>query len=158
MRAVVQRVVRASFEVAGETRGEIGRGLVVLVACQKRDTDADVAWTAQKIAHLRVFEDDAGKLNRSVRDGAADAHDSLSVLLIPNFTVAACARHGRRPSFDDAMPPEIASTLFDRLAEGVHSLGIPVVRGIFQADMAVTLTNDGPVTIILESPMSRVSE
>jgi len=145
MRSIVQRVSSARVEVSGAVVGEIAQGLLVLVGIESADTDADLAWTADKIAHLRIFEDDAGKMNRSVLDVRG------SVLLVPNFTLAGDARKGRRPSFDNAMRPELSAPAFDALASRVRALGAPVATGVFRAEMRVTLTNDGPITLWLDS-------
>lgn len=146
MKAVVQRVSRGSVVADGREAGAIGRGLVVLVGIESADGEADAAWMARKIAHLRVFEDAAGKMNLGVKDVGG------SVLLVPNFTVAGDARKGRRPSFDDAMRPEEAEPLFERLATAVVGHGVPTALGVFRANMAVSIVNDGPITIILETP------
>lgn len=145
MRSVVQRVSSARVEVAGTIVGEIAHGLLVLVGIEAADTDADLAWTADKIAHLRIFEDDAGKMNRSVLDVRG------SILLVPNFTLAGDARKGRRPSFDNAMRPELSAGAFDSLVSRVRALGAPVATGLFRAEMRVSLTNDGPITLWLDS-------
>lgn len=149
MRCVVQRVTGACVRVveggAEREHARIGPGLCVLVGVERDDTDADAAWAAPKIANLRVFEDDEGRMNRSVLDTGGQ------VLLVPNFTVAGDTRKGRRPSFENAMRPEPASAMFDRVVEGVSSLGAPTGAGVFGADMRVELTNDGPVTIWLDS-------
>lgn len=155
MRAVIQRVSAAAVEVDGETVGSIGAGLCVLAGAVEGDGPADADWTADKLAHLRIFPDDAGKMNRSLADLAADARgaeDRVGVLLVPNFTLAADARKGRRPSFDAALHPDLAAPLVDRLAERLASEhGLLVERGVFGAHMRVTLANDGPVTIVLDS-------
>lgn len=145
MRAVVQRVTGASVEVDGKIVAEIARGLLVLVGLEEPDGDADLAWMAEKLAHLRIFPDDAGKMNRSALDLG------LAILLVPNFTLAGDARTGRRPGFDNAMKPERAGPEFERLAAGLRSKGVEVKAGIFRAHMSVSLVNDGPVTIWLDS-------
>lgn len=145
MRTVVQRAASASVRVDGREVGAIGRGLVALVGVERGDGDADLRWTAEKLAHLRIFEDDAGKMNLSVLDVKG------SVLLVPNFTVAGDARKGRRPSFDGAMPPAEAEPVFDGLVGAVRAAGVPVASGVFRAAMLVCLVNDGPVTLVLES-------
>ena len=150
MRTVIQRVARARVTVEGRTVGEIGRGLLALVGCEARDTEKDAAWTAEKIAHLRVFEDPAGKMNLSVHDLA---DPDRGILLVPNFTVAGDAQKGRRPSFDHAMRPELASPLFDRVAQLTAAQGVRVATGTFRAHMLVDLVNDGPVTLIITSPV-----
>lgn len=150
MRAVVQRVTSARLEARlapddRPTECAIGPGLVVLVGIEKSDTEADREWMAEKIVNLRVFEDDAGKMNRSVLDTKG------SILLVPNFTVAGDCRKGRRPSFDNAMAPGEAAPEFDRLVEKVRALGVTVETGVFRAHMLVSLTNDGPVTLLVDS-------
>ena len=146
MRLVLQRVSSASVTVAGVQRAAIGRGLMVLAGLFETDTDADLAWAAEKVVELRIFEDDQRKMNRSVRDVGG------SILLVPNFTLAADARKGRRPSFDRAMRPERSAGEFDRFAAMVAQRGVPVQTGVFRAEMQVALVNDGPITIVLDSP------
>ena len=150
MKAVVQRVTRASVAVEGRDVASIGAGLLVLVGIEAGDGEGDVAWMADKVTNLRIFEDSAGKMNLSVKD-AGPTGSQGAVLLVPNFTVAGDARKGRRPSFDTAMRPEEAEPVFARLAAAVRALGVDVGTGVFRAHMAVTLVNDGPVTILLES-------
>lgn len=157
MRAVVQRTLAASVTVDGNVTGSIARGLCVLVAAVREDADADIAWLAEKLVHLRIFEDDAGKMNLSITDLLASARpgwtaaDGAGILLVPNFTVAGDAQKGRRPGFDRAMPPEQSGPFFDRFCNAVAALGVPVARGVFRAHMHVTLTNDGPITLVLDS-------
>ncbi|MFT3683501.1 MAG: D-aminoacyl-tRNA deacylase [Phycisphaerales bacterium] len=146
MRLVVQRVSSASVTVDNTVRGEIQTGLLVLVGFATADTQAQLPWAADKIAHLRIFEDDQGKMNRSVLDVAG------SVLLVPNFTLAGNAQQGRRPSFDGAMRPEQADPMFNQLAALVKERGVPVQTGVFRAHMHVTLTNDGPITLVIDAP------
>lgn len=146
MRSVIQRVNRAELRVAGEIRAAIGTGLVVFVGIARADADADRSWTASKIANLRVFDDDDRKMNRSVLESGG------SVLVVPNFTLTSDCRKGRRPSFDDAMAPGPASAVFDSLADELRTLGVGVETGIFGAHMHVELENDGPVTLVIESP------
>lgn len=152
MRAVVQRVERAEVRVheAGGVgvAGSIGRGLVVLLGVEVRDTDADAAWMVSKLAGLRVFEDDSEKLNLGLSDVRG------SVLLVPNFTVAGSAAKGRRPDFTNAMKPPEAERLFGRVRDGLRESGTPVETGVFGGDMRVELVNDGPVTLVIESPGS----
>ena len=150
MKTVVQRVSSANLEARlspGDppTVCSIGGGLVVLVGIEKGDTGADRDWMAEKLVNLRIFEDDAGKMNRSVLDTGG------SILLVPNFTLAGDCRKGRRPSFDNAMAPGEASPEFDRLVERVRSRGVKVETGVFRAHMLVSLTNDGPVTLVVDS-------
>ncbi|MEN1680394.1 MAG: D-aminoacyl-tRNA deacylase [Planctomycetota bacterium] len=148
MRAVVQKVSAAKVEVEGEVVGQIGHGLMVLFGVGHGDGPADVKWLAGKLVGLRIFEDDAGKMNRSVED--VDG----GVLLVSQFTLWGDCRKGRRPSFVDAAPPELAERLYEELVEEVRRLGRPVATGRFRTHMEVTLTNDGPVTLWLESPAS----
>lgn len=145
MKAVVQRVESASVEVDGRVVGAIGTGLLVLVGIEAGDVDDDVRWLADKLANLRIFEDDAGRMNRSVLDVGG------AVLLVPNFTVAGDARKGRRPSFDSAMAPGAAEPMFVALVGALRATGVGVESGVFRAHMRVTLVNDGPVTILLPS-------
>lgn len=146
MKAVIQRVSSARLE-SGEVLREVGVGFVVLVGIEVGDTAEDRAWIAGKIAQLRVFEDEAGKMNRAVGEVGG------SVLLVPNFTLAGDCRKGRRPSFDGAMPPEAAGPEFERLAASLResAAGVRVEVGVFRAHMRVTIVNDGPVTLLLDS-------
>jgi D-tyrosyl-tRNA(Tyr) deacylase len=146
MRTVIQRVREASVRVEDQIIGAIGRGLVIFVGVTHTDTDDDARWLAQKIATLRIFEDDAGKFNRSALDIDASA------LVVSQFTLYADARRGRRPDFIDAARPEIAEPLIDRLVALLREQGVKVETGKFQARMLVHILNDGPVTIILDSP------
>ena len=146
MRAVVQRVSSARVTVAGEVTGEIGAGLLVLLGIAQDDTEADAQWLAEKIVALRIFEDDAEKMNRSVTDIAG------GVLVVSQFTLFASTRKGTRPSFNDAAKPDLAIPLyeaFNRFAS--TALGRPVATGRFAAMMEVSLVNDGPVTLIIDS-------
>ncbi|HMN40317.1 MAG TPA: D-aminoacyl-tRNA deacylase [Phycisphaerales bacterium] len=146
MRSVIQRISQARVEVEGVVRARCdGPGLLVLAGLEAADTDEDLKWTAEKIAYLRIFSDDAGKMNRSV----IDVHGR--VVLVPNFTLAGEAARGRRPSFDNAMRPELSEPAFARLAGMLAALGPPVETGVFRAHMSVTLCNDGPITIWLDS-------
>lgn len=145
MRAVVQRVSEARVEVDGEVVGEIGRGFLVLLGVSGDDAAADAEWLAEKIAHLRVFEDDDGKLNRSLVEVGGAA------LVVSQFTLLGDCRKGRRPSFSNAAPAELAQDLYLKLAEGLRGFGVSVQTGRFQAMMEVTLTNSGPVTLLLDS-------
>mgnify|MGYP000865984864 CR=1 FL=1 len=149
MRTVVQRVRSASVAVGGEVVSSIGVGLLALVGIEVDDGRSDAGWTAEKLAHLRVFEDGAGKMNLSVLEVRG------SLLLVPNFTLAGDATRGRRPGFERAMKPEQAGPLFEVLAGLAAGLGAPVERGVFRAEMAVSLVNDGPVTLVLQSPRAR---
>ncbi|MGC9318374.1 MAG: D-aminoacyl-tRNA deacylase [Armatimonadota bacterium] len=145
MRAVVQRVSEASVEVNGRVVGAIGPGLAVLVGYGEGDTSDEVASMADKIANLRVFEDEEGKMNLSVSDVGG------GVLLVPNFTLYGDCRKGRRPSFTGACAPEPAEAMFEELAEQIAKMNLPVERGVFGARMSVALVNDGPVTLLLSS-------
>ena len=142
---VIQRVSSASVVVDDQERARIDRGLLVLVGLTQADTDADLEWSAGKLVEIRIFEDEAGKMNRSVAEVGG------SILLAPNFTLAGDARKGRRPSFDRAMRPELAAPAFERFAAMVAARGVPVQTGVFRAHMHVSLVNDGPVTILLDS-------
>ncbi|MDQ2064853.1 D-aminoacyl-tRNA deacylase [Xinfangfangia sp. CPCC 101601] len=144
MRAVLQRVSRAQVSVAGEVVGRCGPGLMILVCAMQGDTDAHPAKLAAKIAKMRIFQDDQGKMNRSVRDIGG------SILVISQFTLAADLR-GNRPGFSTAAPPEDGKRLYEAFAEALTAEGLPVERGIFGADMAVELVNDGPVTIWVDT-------
>ena len=146
MRAVVQRVTGASVDVGGEAVGRIDAGLCVLVGATHDDTPEVAAKLADKIWHLRVFADDAGVMNRS----AAEVGGEL--LVISQFTLYGDTSRGRRPSWIRAAPPEVAEPLVDAVVSRLRDLGATVATGRFGADMAVTLTNDGPVTVLLELP------
>ena len=146
MRALVQRVTRASVTVEGAVTGAIGVGLVVLLGATHGDVEADVKWLAAKVASLRVFADDDGKLNRDVREVNG------GVLVVPQFTLYGDARHGRRPEFTAAARPEVAEPLFESFCTALAASGVPVERGVFRAHMAVDLLNEGPVTLMIESP------
>jgi len=143
--AVVQRVTEARVVVEGKTVGEIAGGLVALVAVHATDTVADVEWAAAKLVALRIFRSGDKHFDADVEQSGG------SVLLVSNFTVAAKTRHGRRPSFDLAAPPDKGRELFDALVTAVRHHGVPVETGVFGADMSVTLVNDGPVTVIVDS-------
>lgn len=154
MRTIVQRVSRASVTVDGREVGAIGTGLVLLVGIELADAEPQGAWTADKAANLRVFPDAEGKLNLSVLD-LASLNRSAGLLIVPNFTVAGDANKGRRPSFDRAMRPEQAETLFARLIDltkAAAGSGVQVAAGVFRAHMQVDIQNDGPITLILQSP------
>ena len=154
MRAVVQRVTAASVVVAGETVGAVGRGLLVLLGVEEGDSEADGRWLAAKVAGLRVFNDDAGKMNRSVADVAADGPDAnppAGVLVVSQFTLLGDCRTGRRPSFAAAAPPDEADRLYEDFCGRLRDIGLFVATGVFRASMAVSLTNDGPVTLLLDS-------
>jgi D-tyrosyl-tRNA(Tyr) deacylase len=144
MRALIQRVSRASVSVDGEVVGQIGRGVVALVGVTHGDTQEQAEWLARKTAGLRIFEDGEGKMNAGLLDVGGAA------LVVSQFTLYADARKGRRPSFTDAAPPEIAEPLVAHFAQVLRDEGVPVETGIFRATMMVEIHNDGPVTILLE--------
>ena len=144
MKAVIQRVSSSSVVVGGETVGAIGRGITVLLGVEKGDGEAQADWLAGKICDLRIFSDQAGKMNLSVRDVGG------SLLVVSQFTLAGNCAKGKRPSFDTAAPADEGKRLYEYFVEAVRKLGVPVQTGIFQADMQVALVNDGPVTFILE--------
>jgi D-tyrosyl-tRNA(Tyr) deacylase len=145
MRAVVQRFSRAQVTVAEETVGEIGRGLLVLLGVTHADTELDADYLADKIAGLRIFEDEKGKMNLDT------ASVGGGVLVVSQFTLYGDVRRGKRPSFDAAAPPEHARRLYDYFVERIRAAGLPCQTGRFQEMMQVELVNDGPVTILLDS-------
>jgi D-tyrosyl-tRNA(Tyr) deacylase len=145
MRALVQRVSEARVTVDGETVGTVGRGFVVLLGVHARDTAADAASLAEKVAHLRVFADDEGKMNRSLIDVGG------GVLSVSQFTLYGNLEKGRRPSFIEAAPPEQANALYEAFNARLRELGVPVETGRFRAHMIVEIHNDGPVTLMLEA-------
>ena len=145
MRAVVQRVSEASVTVDGQVVGAIGPGLLVLAAVGDGDGDNALAWMADKLVNLRIFQDDEGKMNRSLLDiGGA-------ILAVSQFTLYGDCRKGRRPSFVHAAPPDEARSLFEQFVEHLRGTGVEVATGVFQAHMDVRLCNDGPVTVMLDS-------
>lgn len=145
MRIVLQRVARASVEVAGETVGSIERGLLVFVGVQRADTRTQADFLADKTLNLRIFSDDAGKMNRNVTEAGG------AILVVSQFTLYGDCRKGRRPSFDEAAPPDQARSLYDYFVERLRARELVVETGLFQASMQVSLINDGPVTFILDS-------
>ena len=145
MRAVVQRVTEASVTVGGETVGAIGPGLMVLIGVSDTDTDKDLKYIADKIPNLRIFDDENGVMNRSVLDAGG------SILAVSQFTLYGDARGGRRPSYIRAAKPEPANALYERAVAAWREQGIPVETGRFRTEMKVSLINDGPVTILLDS-------
>ena len=142
MRALVQRAAAGSVDVAGERIGEIGKGLVILLGVTHSDTEKDAAFLAEKCMNLRIFEDDAGKMNRSLLDVGGEA------LIISQFTLYGDASHGRRPSFTEAARPEVAIPLYEKFVELCRGYGVRVATGRFGAEMLVSIRNDGPVTIL----------
>ncbi len=147
MRAVVQRVTEASVVVDGVTTGAIDAGLLVLLGVGPDDTETENAWLSSKIANLRIFEDAAGKMNRSVLEVGG------GVLVVSQFTLFGDCRRGRRPSFVSAAPPEVAEPMYERFCDAMAAQGVArVERGVFGADMKVSLLNDGPVTLVIDTP------
>jgi D-tyrosyl-tRNA(Tyr) deacylase len=145
MRIVLQRVTRAHVEVAGETVGSIGPGLVILLGVTHSDTRQDADYLASKVIQLRIFPDDARRMNRSLLDAGG------ALLVVSQFTLYGDCRKGRRPSFDQAASPEQARALYEYFVERLKSSNITVATGIFQAEMEIQLVNDGPVTFVLDS-------
>ena len=145
MRAVIQRVSSARVVIEGNEHSRIGAGMLVLLGVEKEDTTEDAQLLARRIVELRIFEDEAGKMNRSIAD------EGGQILAVSQFTLLGDCRKGRRPSFDPAAPPDIARTLYEQFVKEVERLGVPVATGVFQAMMDVELTNQGPVTFILDS-------
>lgn len=146
MRAVIQRVSRAAVEVEGRTVGRIGPGLLVLLGVAKGDGPAEVDYLVDKLAGLRIFSDQDGKMNRSIADAGG------ALLVVSQFTLLGDTRQGRRPGFDAAAPPELARALYEQIVQALKARGLPVETGRFGAHMQVALENDGPVTFIVESP------
>jgi len=146
MRAVLQRVARASVAVNGETVGTVARGWLVLLGVAPADTPAQVEWLAEKVAHLRAFEDAEGKMNLSVLDVNGGA------LVVSQFTLYGECTKGRRPSFTGAAPPAVAEPLYEAFVVALKARGVPVNTGRFGADMRVELLNDGPVTFVIDAP------
>jgi D-aminoacyl-tRNA deacylase len=150
MRALIQRVSRASVIVDNQVEGKIARGFLVLLGVTHSDSEAESSQLAAKIANLRVFDDESGNLNRSALDLVNESPDAAGVLVVSQFTLYADAKKGRRPSFVRAAPPEIAAPLVDHFANQLRLIGLHVEQGVFGAEMQVELVNDGPVTILLE--------
>ncbi|MBS0622468.1 MAG: D-tyrosyl-tRNA(Tyr) deacylase [Verrucomicrobia bacterium] len=144
MKILIQRVTEASVEVEGNIVGKIGAGVLVFVGVKCGDTPAEATWLANKLIHLRLFKDTSGKINQSLSDHQGAA------LIVSQFTLYADCSQGRRPSFTQAAPPEIAKQLYEQFVEEVRAGGIPVETGIFAAKMKVALINDGPITLIVE--------
>lgn len=145
MRAVIQRVLEARVVVEELTIGAIDQGLMVLLGVAREDAPRDAAYLAEKTAGLRIFEDDEGKMNRSVEDIGG------GILVVSQFTLLGDCRKGRRPGFTDAAPPELADRLYEDYVTTLRARGITVATGVFRADMQVHLVNDGPVTMLLDS-------
>lgn len=148
MRAVIQRVRSGLVSVEGEGTRRIGHGFVVLLGVGQNDTERDAAWLADKTANLRVFEDSEGKMNLSLLDVGGEA------LVVSQFTLYGDARKGRRPSFSEAAPPDTADTLYRRFADLLENCGVKVQTGWFRAKMLVTIENDGPVTLLIDTAES----
>jgi len=145
MRAVIQRVSAARVVIDKAEFSRIGAGILVLLCVEKEDTAEDAAALARRIVELRIFEDEAGKMNRSIGETGGQ------ILAVSQFTLLGDCRRGRRPSFDPAAPPDIAKPLYELFVKEIEALGIPVSTGVFQAMMEIELTNQGPVTFILDS-------
>ena len=145
MRAVIQRVSSARVIIEEKEYSRIGNGLLVLLGVEKEDTAQDAEMLARRIVELRIFEDDAGKMNRAIAEVGGQ------ILAVSQFTLLGDCRRGRRPSFDPAAPPDVARSLYEKFVSEIGGLGIPVSTGVFQAMMNVELTNQGPVTFILDS-------
>ena len=145
MRAVIQRVSSARVVINGLEHSRIAAGILVLLGVEKEDTDNDADMLARRIVELRIFEDEAGKMNRSIGETGGQ------ILAVSQFTLLGDCRKGRRPSFDPAAPPDVARELYARFVNAISALGIPVATGVFQAMIDIELTNQGPVTFILDS-------
>ena len=145
MRACIQRVSEADVTVAGDVTGRIGKGMLVLLGVGTADSTTEVEWIAEKLVNLRIFEDEAGKMNRSLVDVGG------AMLVVSQFTLFGDARKGRRPSFIGAAPPELAEGLYDDFVALVRAFGVDVATGVFRAHMDVRLVNDGPVTLWLDT-------
>jgi len=149
MKAVVQRVSHAEVRVGSRVSGKIALGILVLLGVHRDDTEKDVAWMAEKLVHLRIFEDDGGLMNRSLLDVGGE------MLIVSQFTLLGNCRKGRRPSWSAAAPPERANSLYLELVEAVDRYGVQTATGEFQAMMEVSLVNNGPVTLLLDSHKNR---
>src|SRR5437762_8217828 len=145
MRAVIQRVSAARVIIDEKEYSRIGPGMLVLVGVEKDDTGEDAGMLARRIVELRIFEDESGKMNRSI------AETGGQILAVSQFTLLGDCRKGRRPSFDPAAPPDVAKTLYERFVNEIDALGIAIATGVFQATMNIELMNQGPVTFILDS-------
>ena len=145
MRAVIQRTIRSSVTSEGTETGRIGAGLTVLPGVGRDDDEKDVVYTADKILNLRIFEDEEGKMNQSLLQKSGE------MLVVSQFTLYGDVRHGRRPSFTAAAPPDLANRLYEEFVQYVEKQGVRVATGVFQTEMVVSLDNHGPVTILLDS-------
>ncbi len=146
MRVVIQRVTQANVVIEGKTNGEIGNGMMILVGIEETDSDEDIAWLTKKIVNLRIFDDENGVMNLSILDKGGD------ILLISQFTLHASTAKGNRPSYIKAAKPDISVPIYERFIKSLETaMGKSIATGIFGADMKVSLTNDGPVTIIIDS-------
>ena len=145
MRAVIQRTIRSSVTSQGTETGRIGAGLTVLLGVGRDDDEKDVVYTADKILNLRIFEDEEGKMNQSLLQKGGE------MLVVSQFTLYGDVRHGRRPSFTAAAPPDLANRLYEEFVQYVEKQGVRVATGVFQTEMVVSLDNHGPVTILLDS-------
>ena len=146
MRVLIQRVRSADVQVAGRSVGRIDRGLLVYVGVKAGDGVEQARWLAEKVAQMRIFEDEGGKMNLSVQDVRG------GVLAVPSFTLLADARQGRRPAFDAAARPEAARAMFEQFTAALHEAKLPVAQGVFGAEMLIRSDADGPVNIVLDSP------
>jgi D-tyrosyl-tRNA(Tyr) deacylase len=145
MRAVIQRVTRAKVTVNGQQTGNISEGLMVLVGVHRDDSERDVTWMADKLVHLRIFEDQDGLMNLSLLDSGGE------ILIVSQFTLLGDCRKGRRPSWSSAAPPDLANTLYLQLVQAVKTYGVTTATGEFQSMMDVSLVNNGPVTLLIDS-------
>lgn len=145
MKALLQRVDRASVTVGSNVTGSIGKGLCVFLGVVNGDTEKDIAWLADKIVNLRIFDDESGKMNRSVIDEKGD------ILIVSQFTLCGDCRRGRRPSWSEAAEPAEANRMYERFVKEIESRGVVVATGVFQALMKVEICNDGPVTLMIDS-------
>ena len=145
MKALLQRVDRASVTVGGNVTGSIGKGLCVFLGVANGDTEKDIAWLADKIVNLRIFDDGSGKMNRSVIDEKGE------ILIVSQFTLCGDCKRGRRPSWTDAADPVVANSMYEKFVSEIESRGVITATGIFQALMKVDICNDGPVTLMINS-------
>ncbi len=145
MKALLQRVARAKVTISGENVGEIGRGLCVFLGVVSTDTEKDISWLAEKIINLRIFDDSDGKMNLSVLDTTGE------ILIVSQFTLCGDCKRGRRPSWVNAAEPSFANVMYEKFVSEVSSRGIKTATGVFQADMMVDISNDGPVTLMIDS-------